>query len=93
MNAMVGYRPNKGNSGPYNTSFDKIISCIFGKFEKTTEVMYMPDGSVATNTYRSQTSFNDNVPIGITFEEGKEIDLISLKDSSTYFQYNTYIHT
>ena len=66
----------------------KIISCIFGKFEKTTEVMYMPDGSVATNTYRSQTSFNDNVPIGITFEEGKEIELISLKDSNTYFKYN-----
>ncbi len=66
----------------------KIISCIFGKFEKTTEVMYMPDGSVATNTYRSQTSFNDNVPIGITFEEGREIELISLKDSNTYFKYN-----
>jgi hypothetical protein len=67
-----------------------ISSCIFGKFEKTTDInINLPDAStIASNTARSMTFYDNNVPIGITFEEGREIELISLKDSNTYFKYN-----
>ena len=73
----------------------KAITCIYSKFEKSTEVgitnlqdnsFIAPSYSVKTNTARS-----DIVPIGITLEEGKDIELISLRDSSTYFKYNEVI--
>ena len=41
----------------------KIISCIFGKFEKTTEGVFIPDGSINTHTHRSLSSFSEKVPI------------------------------
>lgn len=46
--------------------------------------------SQLSNINKSYVSQHDGnkVPIGITFEEGKEIELISLKDSNTYFKYN-----
>ena len=69
----------------------KIWSCITGRFEKSAETSL----NLPPDTYRSdvtQTSkvsiIQYEVPIGITFEEGKEIELISLKDSNTYFIYN-----
>ena len=48
------------------------------------------DRSIATmsNLNKSFVSNESHVPISITFEEGKEIELISLKDSNTYFKYN-----
>ncbi|WP_236869955.1 hypothetical protein [Candidatus Bandiella numerosa] len=76
----------------------KLISCICAKCKKPSETggINIPDSS------RTITSLDDvptgisfkieaYVPIGITFEEGKEIELISLKGSNTYFEYNGVI--
>ena len=73
----------------------KLTSCIHGKFEKSAEITINlpPDTdrsiiSQLSNLNKSYMSNEAKVPIGITFEEGKEIELISLKDSNTYFKYN-----
>ena len=69
----------------------KLLSCICSRFEKSAEItMNIPtDRSIATMSNLNKSFMSeDKVPIGITFEEGREIELISLKNSNTYFKYN-----
>ena len=65
----------------------KFISCICSKYKKISDTgdINIPDSA------RTITTMTENVPIGITFEEGGEIELISLKDSNTYFKYDGVI--
>ena len=62
-----------------------IYNCICGKYAKNGEVNDVHD-NMSVHSFNSV--FNEQVPIGITFEEVKEIDLISLEDSNTKFVYN-----
>ena len=73
-----------------------IYNCIRGKYAKNSNVLDTStknsnvldtSGNFSVRSHNSM--FNqEQVPIGITFEEVKEIDLISLKDSKTKFSYD-----
>ena len=73
----------------------KLISCICSRHEKTTDMnLNIPnsDRSIATQLSNLNKSYySDHVPIGITFQNGGEIELIGLKDSNTYFRYDGVI--
>jgi len=67
----------------------KFISCICSKYKKTLDTgnINIPNSNRSIETLE----YSERVPIGITFEEGEEIELISLKDSNTYFRYDGVI--
>jgi len=89
FNDIINYKYTLLGSGfVVGVTVMKAVTCIYSKFCKGV-VQNAPDTArtMVTNTARSENI----VPIGITLEEGKDIELISLRDSSTYFKYNEVI--
>lgn len=73
----------------------KLISCIYAKCKKSSETgnISVLSSSRTISTLDNEISYriDEHMPIGITFEEEKEIELISLKGSNTYFRYDGVI--
>ncbi len=65
-----------------------IYNCIVGKYARNDEVNNVLDTSGHFSVRSNNSEFEHKVPIGITFEEDKDIDLITLKDSNTNFAYD-----